>query len=145
MERLARTIRTSSYALALLLVGVVPLGIVLGPISVHFSWPLAALPIDGETVSILVFVVVPVLLPLSLVARAVVGGNAVEQVFAALSVPCLCVSLWAGYISVAGSGIASLGGVVSFGAGVFLALIVLADAVIEWRLAGPNAPAQRSG
>ncbi|ELZ10309.1 hypothetical protein [Natrialba aegyptia] len=145
MERLARTIRTSSYALALFLVGVIPGSIVLGSIVGLFGWSLAGLPIDGETVTPIVFVVVPALLPLSLVAWAAVGGSAVEKVFAALSVPCLCVSLWAGYSSVAVSGIGGISGVVSFGAGVFLALIVLADAVIEWRLADPRASAQRSG
>ncbi|ELZ00995.1 hypothetical protein [Natrialba asiatica] len=147
MERLriAHTIRTSSYALALFLVGVIPGSIVLGSIVGFFGWSLAGLPIDGETATIIVFVVVPALLPLSLVARAVVGGSAAEQVFGALSVPCLCVPLWAGYSSVAASGIVGLGGIISFGAGVFLALIVLADAVIEWRLAGPGATVQRSG
>jgi len=122
------TVRVSSYVLAscVLLVAALVSGLLnwiplpsVGPISVQVD------------LSILAFVLLPVVLTLSVIIRAT-ARTPVEIVLGVFAVPCLFVGLWALYQYFFANPRVYWGGVLTLGAGTILALAVLVDATIEY-------------
>jgi hypothetical protein len=86
--------------------------------------------VTDRTVTVSLFVCLPLALALAVVARASITRTPADTVLAAFAIPCLLATTWtlAGYVWTS-LGV-SLGTLISLGAGLLLSIVLLADGII---------------
>ena len=150
LER-AATLTTAGLAACMVLVGVlalaswgdglaasVPDAVVafnVGAAPLLLLWGLSEVPgVEGVLASLPVLTLLPTLLALGVVCRAVVTRSPTDAVLAAFATPCLLVAGWSLYRYYVASPGVYFGRVLSLFAGAVLAALVLADSVTRVRL-----------
>jgi hypothetical protein len=150
LDRIA-TLTTAGLAACLVLFGVLALAssgdglaasvpdavvaFTVGAVPLLLLWGLSVLPgVDGVLSSLPVLTLLPLLLALGVVGRAVVTRSPTDAVLAAFATPCLLVTGWSLYSYYVATPGVYFGGVLSLFAGALLAALVLADSVTRVRL-----------
>jgi hypothetical protein len=107
-----------------------------GAVPLLLLWGLGQVPgVEGVLSSLPVLTLLPLLLALGVVCRAVVTRSPTDAVLAAFATPCLLVTGWSLFTFYVASPGVYWGGVFSLFAGAVLAALVLADSVTRVQLA----------
>lgn len=106
------------------------------PLSIAFPEFTAELVPSGTSLvlpTVLCYVVFPFVFGVAVLVRGWITQTPTDIVLAAFAVPCLLAAVWAGYTHYFTTPGVYWGGVFSIGTGVFLAVAVLIDALLEIR------------